>query len=944
METQHKGYSLPHKDHDVVEDVKKISKNFIKIDENISNIELNVDALTKRFLEIVPFIANVETKVIQNIKAGYYLKTSQDEISCEEGGEDAGGSRFYLLEKQSTEDFDTAWERSSSINKENLRTSQALSSVESFENESYIFKDEIENKNDDKDKATKENYGIIKPGASIDIQNGVLSIFRDKKATKKEAGIVKIGDGIEFENDVLTLQKRPYATHETFGMVKLNHEFGLKDEALHVIKTGEKIIYQLGDTKVVDHGHLNLNLECVHYRAFVNEDLIFSISLDFVQEKDLSFILEIISDGIHIVSFGSDVSESYQHINVNKGKTIIKFSKILGASKWDLEISRLDAPAPVLLTPTNKESVSSNLIVSVNGSSWTPADMLIEQTRDIPFVNNPREIYFDFTKSMSVDYVYFNDNASAVVSLFEFYGSYDKIHWVRLIYKTDSQIEKKTSTERKGAFRYFKLRFTNECSLRCVQLYGTALDDNDSELFLLTPKLSSNLQAGITITCSELNSGSLKDITSPSTDSYAQVAVGNHEFAFFQYEFDKPQVVNFVDIASYKGNVDVSPRWFTIEALNDDGTWEVLIARQYLENWFESETRCFSLDNEKPFKIYRLVCQYSEHGTLFRVARFRLYRRERGTSSLLDSQPKFLATTQDGYEISASSENGVGRSVIFAFDKDNDTYWLSETGKQSGSWLKIKLPTPAVFTGVHLRPPFDNYTRAPSIFKIQGSNDDVNWTDLAYELTEWTSSESKFFYFQNETAYQFYRILIESVQNNGTLAGLARFEVGRQDKSYKKHLKRYDYLVPILNSASQDGFVVTCSSQYNTTSEAAYRLFDRSENQWTTKEWNPSNQWVRIELPIPAICSHFSLKSSDATSRIPKNFAIQGSNDGDTWIDIIYKENFSWNSYTTKTFENPDKTIAYKYYRLYVYANNGSGNYTSLRRFDLLNFVTELEY
>lgn len=145
METPHKKYFLPHKNHVVVEDVKKIAEDLEKIDEDISKIEVNLDALKEKTQKITPVKAYVDNKTIQNIKPGYYLKTSQNEIVCEEGGEDKGGKRFEILQKQSTDDFDTSWSRLSSINKENLFNFQTISSVESQENEAYVFKDEIEN-------------------------------------------------------------------------------------------------------------------------------------------------------------------------------------------------------------------------------------------------------------------------------------------------------------------------------------------------------------------------------------------------------------------------------------------------------------------------------------------------------------------------------------------------------------------------------------------------------------------------------------------------------------------------------------------------------------------------------------------------------------------------------------------------------------------------------
>lgn len=951
METPHKGYSLPYKNNDVVEDVEKISENFIKIDENISNIEENVDTLTTRFLEIIPFIANVEMKVIQNIKAGYYLKTAQDEITCEEGGEDAGGRRFDILEKLSSEDFDTAWTPSASINKENLCTFQALSSVESFVNESYIFKDAIENKNDDEDKATRENFGIIKPGPSIGIEDGIISASQHKKATKEEAGVVMIGNGIELENDAIKLEKRPHATHETFGMVKLNHEFGFKDGATHMIKEGEKILYQLGDIKTVEFGHVNLDLECAHYRAFVNEDLLFSISLDFVQEKDLSFVLEIISDGAHLISFSNPIKPISQTLPINSGLTRIYFTKKLGIPYYEATVSKVKSQEPQLLTP-RRGVINSNFILSVpEGCSHHPHHLLREAYTS---VYTCPVIRFEFFDLVSVDYVgYWSRSSSASIPEFVFKGSNDGKNWTTLIYKTNEIVYGKIKTEKGGYFRYYELipKYTSDDNKPGgVSLYGTKIDNNETSIKTLTYPMSSVSTSFCKLTVSAWGS-----TTTPShlqdgdVDSCVSVISDDQNQRWIKYEFQTPSVANIIQMDIRTSYQEENAVWFKLEGSNDDETWTLLCERQY-ETWRIINGRYNILtekfNNETAYKFYRLVCMATgSTSPTWLCAGFRLYQKADSREEFFNFVPKMTSDSQGGYETSASSRYDSGHAAFCAFDGDSNTKWASKgTGE---SWLQIKFPDTVIATAFRLISRSDGYTdQAPRDFKIQGSVDGVSWTNIL-EIGGFVWSDTGQVLLldasHNTQSYQYYRLLI-TANNGGGDFSLGDFEIGSLKKEFKRLLNKYDYLVPILNSANENGFIVTCSSQYNTTSEAAYRLFDRSENQWTTKERNPSNQWVKIELPTPAICTHFSLKSSDASSRIPKNFAIQGSHDGSTWIDIIHKENFSWGRLATQMFENPEQTTAYKHYRLYVYANNGDGSFTSLRRFDLLNHSVEMEY
>jgi hypothetical protein len=97
-------------------------------------------------------------------------------------------------------------------------------------------------------------------------------------------------------------------------------------------------------------------------------------------------------------------------LGVNRGITRIKFTKLLGSSKWKAEVSLLEAPEPILLTPNYGDHIKSDLLLSCNESNRDTYSMLGTDVGNVAFQNNPREIYFDFAKSAVVDYVYFYNN------------------------------------------------------------------------------------------------------------------------------------------------------------------------------------------------------------------------------------------------------------------------------------------------------------------------------------------------------------------------------------------------------------------------------------------------------------------------------------------------------------------------------------------------------
>jgi hypothetical protein len=88
------------------------------------------------------------------------------------------------------------------------------------------------------------------------------------------------------------------------------------------------------------------------------------------------------------------------------------------------------------------------------------SDVEIENAEQLPKA--------DFVKSVVVDYVYFYNSSNNVLGLFEFLGSNDKTNWTRLLYKTGVVLERNASTEKKGAYHYFKLRFSSEGNIRGI--------------------------------------------------------------------------------------------------------------------------------------------------------------------------------------------------------------------------------------------------------------------------------------------------------------------------------------------------------------------------------------------------------------------------------------------------------------------------------------------
>jgi hypothetical protein len=114
---------------------------------------------------------------------------------------------------------------------------------------------------------------------------------------------------------------------------------------------------------------------------------------------------------------------------------------------------------------------------------------------------------------------------------------------------------------------------------------------------------------------------------------------------------------------------------------------------------------------------------------------------------------------------------------------------------------------------------------------------------------------------------------------------------------------------------------VTASAE-NPPGETAVKLKDDdSSTKWLA--FSPTG-WVTYQLAKPVAVTKYSLTSAnDAAGRDPKDFTVQGSDDGAKWTDLDSRTGQSFGgrfATDTYTFTNP---TAYSYYRLNITANSG---------------------
>ncbi|MFD9964831.1 GH92 family glycosyl hydrolase [Amycolatopsis sp. NPDC058986] len=116
----------------------------------------------------------------------------------------------------------------------------------------------------------------------------------------------------------------------------------------------------------------------------------------------------------------------------------------------------------------------------------------------------------------------------------------------------------------------------------------------------------------------------------------------------------------------------------------------------------------------------------------------------------------------------------------------------------------------------------------------------------------------------------------------------------------------------------------TASNENTGGGEVVANLVDGSpDTKWLS--WQPTG-WAQIALSAPTSITHYALTSAnDVPERDPKDWTLQGSNDGTAWSDV---DKQSGQSFTARLQEKGYKlaapSAAFKFYRLNVTANNGA--------------------
>jgi F5/8 type C domain len=343
----------------------------------------------------------------------------------------------------------------------------------------------------------------------------------------------------------------------------------------------------------------------------------------------------------------------------------------------------------------------------------------------------------------------------------------------------------------------------------------------------ITPKMTSNTTpAPYVVSASSIYNSSWpewKAFNKSNVDTYDRWASANNGLpAWLKLDFgagNKKIIVKYAITTILSSDTSQSPKSFTFEGSNDDMNWTILDTRTNEINWSSGERREYSFENNTPYRYYRVYITATNGANLTTIAELEMMEKTSRNlyfssgvyeSPILDLGdnfkdivkidqifntnvvqyssdlvPNMSSDTSGSITISSDSAYDATTLAWKVFDDSTGSWWTSSsTGVSpvSPRWLKIdfgvgntkKVRKYTIQAGINPS------TWGPRDWILQGSNDDINWTNLHEVNMEptWVSSEKREYIVDNPGDYRYYRLFItETVNTSGTAVSISEMEL-----------------------------------------------------------------------------------------------------------------------------------------------------------------------
>lgn len=271
------------------------------------------------------------------------------------------------------------------------------------------------------------------------------------------------------------------------------------------------------------------------------------------------------------------------------------------------------------------------------------------------------------------------------------------------------------------------------------------------------------------------------------------------------------------------------------------------------------------------------------------------------------------------------NDNECGHRV---FDNTQDTKWLTG-GSNTTGWISFDFSGEDAFAidGYTIRGANDSPDRSPKNWTLEARNDETEgWTvlDTQTNQTGWSNFQTRAYSFANTTAYKMYRLNVTANNGSGNLMGFSELEL------LEGTVDRTDLPVE-----------VTASSEIGIREAGRHVLDGTDRTKWLT-ESGQTTGWLRFQFKDGAsyrINGYSITSANDASERDPRDWMLEGSNDGTIWTVVDQRQNEFWTARRQRRLFEFNNFTPYAYYRLNITAikNSAATNLMGFSELELLD-------
>lgn len=276
-----------------------------------------------------------------------------------------------------------------------------------------------------------------------------------------------------------------------------------------------------------------------------------------------------------------------------------------------------------------------------------------------------------------------------------------------------------------------------------------------------------------------------------------------------------------------------------------------------------------------------------------------------------------------------------GNPTANLFDGNTATFWLGTGAGVDTVYLDIGVNKLAVPTSYGVRASNSNVTtRPPKNWTFQASVDGITWDtlDTRTNQTAWSSLQLRSFTVSTGTWYRFFRLAITANNGDATYTEFGEFYVyGLNPAAIGAQFAP----TTMTTDNAPSPYVASQSSFYTGINQhKCWRTLSAVNDSWVGT--GNGVEWVSFDLGSAArICNKYEIQIWEEFTRAPKNWTLQGSNNGTAWTTIATVANSTgWNA-MGRVFDVTDVSTAYRYYKIDITANNGAATYTKITHFYL---------